>query len=43
MNQATTILTCSAALPNQRQARVGGQVELGGLLDFEARHGRLGE
>ena len=31
------------ALPDQRQARVGGQVELGGLLDFEARHGRLGE
>ena len=23
--------------------RAGGQVELGGLLDFEARHGRLGE
>jgi len=32
-----------AALPDQRQARVGGQVELGGLLDFEAWHGRLGE
>ena len=32
-----------AALPDQRQARVGRQIELGGLLDFEARHGRLGE
>ena len=32
-----------AALPDQRHARVRGQVELGGLLDFEVRHGRWGE
>jgi hypothetical protein len=32
-----------AALPDQRQPRIGGEIELCRLLDFKAGHGQLGE
>jgi hypothetical protein len=32
-----------AALPDQRQPRIGGEIELCRLLDFKAVHGQLGE